>query len=404
MLYLHLRLYPPYDTMTKQCYEIILNHNCDLACGFCSQSDFDPAAATELKAAVRHIYTAKKLGYQRLGFSGGEALLRSDLPSLTAIARKVGFKAVRLQTNGMKLSDQKLCRNLAEAGLTVCKFTFLGENARTHDRCTGKTGSFKKSLRGLDNMLALNLSVGVNLLLTKQNYRRLKKSMRFFMDRGVSNFVLIYPIYVGNMRRNYRTLGVSMPDASKFITEALDLAQAAGLGKGVKALNMPPCLLPGHETRAVELYKFNTLVASPLGRTWDLDSNIADAKERGPICAACAFKRRCPGVDHNYLDLFGWKGFNPIRKPAKKKALRPEPGYLDSLEKCFMEVLKNENAISTSRVLAIARNLPLCHDCRDGSSVLATGEALVKKGRVKRSFITGKYFWSLAPAQDRRLT
>ena len=167
---------------------------------------------------------------------------------------------------------------------------------------------------------------------------------------------------------------------------------------------MPPCLLPGHETRAVELYKFNTMVASPLGRTWDLDSNITDAKERGAVCAACVFKRRCPGVDHNYLDLFGWKGFRPVTRPAKKKALRPEPGYLDSLEKCFVEVLKKENDISTTRVLSLARNLPLCHDCRDGSSVLTTGEALVKKGRVKRTFKTGKYFWSLAPAQDRRWT
>ena len=235
-------------------------------------------------------------------------------------------------------------------------------------------------------MLELNLSVGVNLLVTKQNYKRLKNILRFFMDRGVSEFVLIYPIYVGNMRRNWRALGVSMPGASRYMTEALDLALAAGLGKGVKALNMPPCLLPGHETRAVELYKFYTMVASPLGRSWDLDTNIAGAKERGPVCAACLFRTRCPGVDHNYLELFGWKGFKPVTGPAKQKAVRPEPGYLNSLEKCFIETLNKEDGIPTARVLALARSLPLCRDCRDGSSVLSTGETLVKKGRIKRNF------------------
>lgn len=382
--------------MPKDCYEIILNHNCDLACGFCSQSDFDPAVKAGLKAAVRHIYTARKLGYRRLGFSGGEALLRSELPSLAATARKVGFKAVRLQTNGMKLSDPELCRKLAGAGLTVCKFTFLDSGAPVHDRLTGTKGSFKKSLRGLDNMLSLKLAVGVNLLVTKLNYRKLRTALKFFMDRGVSNFTLIYPIFVGNMRGNFRTLGVGMPEASNSIVSALDLARAAGLGRGVKALNMPPCLLPGHEDEAVDIYKFNTMVASPLGLSWDLDSNIAGAKERGPVCAACLFRKRCPGVDHNYLELFGWKGFKPVMKPAKKKALRPEPGYLNGLEKCFVEVLKKEDGLSTAGVLALARDLPLCHDCRDGSSVLATGETLVKKGRVKRSFKNGKYFWFLA--------
>ena len=381
--------------MPKQCYEIILNHNCDLACRFCSQSDFDPAARAGLKEAVRHICSAKRAGYKRLGFSGGESLLRSDLPSLAATARKVGFKAVRLQTNGMKLSDPDLCRRLAEAGLTVCKFTFLGDGPALHDGLTGTKGSFKKSLLGLDNMLSLKLSVGVNLLVTRQNYRRLKKIMRFFMDRGVSNFVIIYPIYVGNMRRNRRAIGVAMPAASKFIVEALDLAQAAGLGRGVKALNMPPCLLPGHESRSVELYKFNTMIASPLGGSWDLDSNISGAKARGPVCEACLFRKRCLGVDRNYLELFGWKGFKPILETPGKKSLPPEPGYLSALEKCFIEVLKIADGISTARVLALARGLPLCHDCRDGSSVIVTGEALIKKGRVKRDFRKGKYFWSL---------
>lgn len=381
--------------MSRDCYEIILNHNCDLACKFCSQGDFDPAVKCGLKNAVRHIYTAGKLGYRRLGFSGGEALLRKDLPFLIATAREVGFRTIRLQTNGMKLSDPALCRRLADAGLTVCKFTFLGSGAGVHDRLTGTAGSFKKSLRGLDNMLDLKLAVGVNLLVTKQNYKKLPAALKFFMDRGVADFVLIYPIYVGNMRKNRRALGVSMPEASASVAGALDLAEAAGLGGGVKALNMPPCLLPGHEERAVDLYKFNTMVASPLGLSWDLDANISEAKESGPVCAACSFRDRCLGVDSNYLELFGWRGFKPVVTRPKKPRPGPGGGYLTGLEKCFMEVLGKENGIPTARVLAVARGLALCHDCRDGAGVLATGEALIKKGRVKRVFKKGKYFWRL---------
>ena len=379
--------------MTRDCYEIILNNDCDLACGFCSQSDFDPAVRRGLRAAVRHICAARKLGYRRIGFSGGEALLREDLPFLIAAARRAGFRIVRLQTNGVRLSSPALCGSLARAGLTVCKFTFLGQTPGVHDRLTGVRGSFRKSLRGLDNMLALKLSVGVNLLVTAHNHGNLDQALKFFMDRGVSSFVIIYPLYVGRLRRNFRNIGVSMPKASDGICKALDLADAAGLGGGVKALNMPPCLLPGHEDRAVDLYRFNTVVAFPHGTVRDLDRDTAEAKGHGPVCASCAFKAKCPGVDFNYLSLFGWKGFRPAAGPAKRRALRPRPGYLNGMETCFMEILSRENGISTARVLELARGLPLCHDCRDGAGVLATGEALMRKKLVTRDFARGRYSW-----------
>ncbi|OGS07513.1 MAG: hypothetical protein A2270_09615 [Elusimicrobia bacterium RIFOXYA12_FULL_51_18] len=382
--------------MPKDCYEIILNHNCDLACGFCSQSDFDPAAKCSLRNAVHHICAAKKQGYKRIGFSGGEALLHEDLTFLTAAARRAGFKVIRLQTNGMKLSNPALCLSLAEAGLTVCKFTFLGNTSRVHDRLTGASGSFRKSLAGLDHMLALKLTVGVNLLITRHNYDGLKPALKFFMDRGVSEFVLIYPIYVGRMRENFKTLGISMPEASAGISKALDFTDSAGLGAGVKALNMPPCLLPGHERKAVDLYKFNTVVAPPGRPILDLDKNVSEAKERGPVCARCFFRRKCGGVNFNYLALFGWKGFKPAAGPAKRKKLRPAPGYLSGMEKCFVEVLKKEDGIPTSKVLELARSLPLCHDCDDGAGVLTTGEVLINKGLIKRDFKKGKYLWRLA--------
>jgi len=382
--------------MSRDCYEIILNHDCDLACGFCSQVDFDQKVRSGLAAAVRHIYSARKAGYRRLGFSGGEALLREDLPALISAARGVGFRTIRLQTNGARLSSLSLCRRLAEAGLTVCKFTFLAGRASIHDRLTGIPGSFGKSLAGLDNMLALKLSVGVNLLATRLNYRELGAALKFFMDRGAADFTLIYPIYTGAMRQNSASLGVALPEASPHFTKALDLALAAGLGGGVKALNIPPCLLPGHERRAVDLYRFNTVVASPRGPLRDLDADTALDKTHGPPCAACVLRERCGGVDRRHAALFGWAGFSPIRKLRTLRIPEPERGYLSGLEKCFLETLKIRDGLSTAEVLRAARTIPLCHDCRDGAGVLTTGAGLVKKGLVKKSFRKGAYIWRLA--------
>ena len=377
----------------RDCCEIILNHACDLGCAFCSQADFSPSSLMTPGEAVGHIYRAKKEGFTRLGFSGGEALLRRDLPQLVKAARRVGFKAVRLQTNGLRLASLPAAEKLVRAGLTVCKFTFAGHLPAVHDRLVGKPGAFKKSLAGLSNMLGLKAAVGVNLLITKANYRTLPETLKFFMEKGVSNFVLIYPIYTGAMARS-AALRVSLPAAAPFIVKALRLAAESGLGREVKALNVPPCPLPGFENRAAGLYRFNTVVVAADGEARDLDSSVAAARRQGPPCAACFFRKACRGIDHNYLEIFGWKGISPVRRKPAAEKLKTGPFFTNN-EKCFLELLKGGKPRSTAEILRAAKSVPLCYDCADGANVMVTGALLVKKGLIKRTFQGGIYFWSL---------
>jgi MoaA/NifB/PqqE/SkfB family radical SAM enzyme len=380
----------------RDCCEIILNHACDLRCGFCSQADFSTASHMKPADAVRHIYAAKKAGFSRLGFSGGEALLRRDLPQLVKAARKVGFRAVRLQTNGTALAAPAAARKLVKAGLTVCKFTFASHLPAVHDRLVGKSGAFTKSLAGLDNMLALKAAVGVNLLVTRANYRSLPETLGFFMRRGAAAFVLIYPLYEGAMARS-KNLRVSLPQAGPFIVEALRLASAAGLGGEVKALNAPPCVLPGFEGRAAGLYRFNTVVIAADGGARDLDDCVAASKLQGAPCARCYFGGTCSGIDRNYLAVFGWKGIRPVlNKPAP--APRRAGPLLTNNEKCFAEILRGGRELGTAAILAAARKLPLCRGCSDGSHVLLTGQALVKRGLARRRLARGVYYWRLKDA------
>ncbi|MBI4352188.1 MAG: radical SAM protein [Elusimicrobia bacterium] len=380
----------------RDCCEIILNHACDLGCAFCSQADFEPSSSMPAAEAVRHIYAARKAGFRRLGFSGGEALLRRDLPQLIKAARSVGFKAVRLQTNGIRLAGTTAAAELVKAGLTVCKFTFASHRPETHDRLVGGKGAFRKSLAGLENMLKLKAAVGVNLLVTKANYRNLPETLKFFMEEGVPNFVLIYPIHTGAMARS-AGLRVSLPRAAPYLVEALRLASDSGLGREVKALNVPPCLLPGFEHRASGLYRFNTVVVAADGEKRDLDTAAAAARRRGPPCPRCYFGTKCRGVDVNYLELFGWKGIFPVKSrpaPARSKA----GPFFTNNEKCFLELLRGGKTRGTAELLRAAKSVPLCYDCADGANVLLTGSSLVKKGLVNRSFRNGAYFWSLNDA------
>src|SRR3989339_1663792 len=123
------------------CYEILLNYNCNARCSFCSQGSFDKSANAKFPDVAKEIYLGKKKGYARLGLSGGEPLLRKDLCKIISVGRAVGFRFIRLQTNGILLADKGLCRAWAAWGLTFCKFTFASHKAAVHDALIGRPGA-----------------------------------------------------------------------------------------------------------------------------------------------------------------------------------------------------------------------------------------------------------------------
>lgn len=384
-------------TETGKCYELILNYNCNARCRFCSQGDFDKSLNAPFEAIARNIYSAYKAGYRRLGLTGGEPLIRPDILKVIALGKSVGFRFIRVQTNGIKLADPAFCRALVGAGLTFCKFSFTTDRAADHDKLVGVPGALKKALAGLEHLRRLKIRLGTNILVNKFNYRRLPQILRFYLGRGITNFVVIYPVYNGAMAVNAGKIGVSLADCEPHFEAAVKTMEAAGLPGEILFLNTPPCFLKGRESLAIGLDLFNTLVTDPLGGRTDLDANAAAAKLKGPPCRRCALAKKCRGADEHYIKTFGWAGFVPVKKPGAAPAV-PASGrvYLSDNEKCLMEILRRKPAASTKEVLALSRDIVLCRDCSDGNAVMTAAASLAAKGLVQSSFERGVYRWSLA--------
>ena len=384
-----------------KCFELILNYNCNARCAFCSQGDFDKSLNAPFAAVARNIYSAYKDGYRRLGFTGGEPLISPDILKAVALGKSVGFRFIRVQTNGIKLADPAFCRALGKAGLTFCKFSFTSDSAAEHDALVGVPGALKKALAGLENLRKLKIRLGTNILVNRLNYKRLPEIIKFYLERGITNFVIIYPVYNGAMAKNAKKLGVSLPSCERYFGEDVKTMEAAGLPGEILFLNTPPCFLGGREKLAIGLDLFNTLVTDPLGGTTDLDANAEAAKVKGPPCGSCALKIKCRGADVHYLANFGWKGFVPVKKPGSlKKTAAAGRIYLSDNEKCLVEILRLKPVASTKEILALSKNIVLCRDCSDGNAVMTSAASLVSKGLVKTSFSRGVYRWSLARPYD----
>ena len=255
----------------RDCFEIITNYYCNLGCKFCSQIMSGFSFSNEL--ILKEIYTAKKSGFRRIGFSGGESTLREEISFYIKTARKVGFDFIRLQTNGYLLASSELSHKLIDSGLSYVKFTFLSHKKDIHDLLVSKTGAFEASLKGLKNFIN-KTGVGVNILINSKNYKNLKDDIKFFLELGVSDFVIIYPIYTARMYENRGFLKIPISRAFNSIVEVLDMADAYRITGSFKILNIPPCLLGKYAKRSADFYRFNTVVSEPgIGR-YDIDEQM----------------------------------------------------------------------------------------------------------------------------------
>ena len=126
---------------------IELTRRCPLACLHCylPETRGRAPAGKELSAAgwAAVLRQLARAGGMFLVFTGGEPLLRPDLPELCRLAKALNFD-VRVFSTGLGLTPA-LAGELKKAGVSSFEMSFYGRPA-AHDRVTGLKGSFRRSL------------------------------------------------------------------------------------------------------------------------------------------------------------------------------------------------------------------------------------------------------------------
>jgi len=395
-----------------KCFDILLNYNCNAKCLFCSQ-DFEWRKVPNdmpFEEAARRIYSAYQQGYRRLGFTGGEPTIRRELVKLIALAKKVGYTYIRIQTNGIRIADWDYVKSLADAGLTFVKFSIHGHNAEIHDSLTGVPGSFDKCLKAIENLKKLKIGIGVNIVLNERNYRHLVEFYELFLlELELSNFVIIAPLYEGNMKLHDvrgSKIGARITDYAPYIKKAYEVFTRINFPKPPLLLHFTPCVLPGYEQQMLGWSAFNTMVVSPKGEVRDLDMTAQDHTVKTQECSKCVYNDRCIGFDASYARVFGTDEIRALREvPARYDAHLRQQAHegrmvdgrvvLTDNERCVLEVLGMKSPVTTQEFLQIAEGIPLCKDCKDENAVIVAAETLIRMGKVQRRFEKGRYLWSL---------
>ena len=219
---------------------------CNLSCIYCYNAwhavDDYPS---DLLSTRRTIGMLAKViaesGVKRIAFTGGEPLLRDDLPELVFAVRSKGVVATLL-TNGLLL-DREWVRDLLRAEVSQIQLTLLGMDPEVHDRHCGR-GQHEKVMAALELLESMGAHVTVNMVVTRHNIEEIPAVMRLIAERGQSLFLLnrFNPGGHGLEDGRMEDLMLDREDTIRMLTLAQQGAEELGITPAA-SVPIPPCVV-----------------------------------------------------------------------------------------------------------------------------------------------------------------
>ncbi len=159
-------------------------------------------------------------GTELLILTGGEPLLRKDLPLLAQHAAALGI-AVVLGTTGTLITPQK-ARELKEHGVTAAGISIDSLDAAKHDAFRGVRGAWQRAVNGLDACREAGLDVLVHTTAMRMNQEEVPAIVQFAHEKGARAFHLFFLVCTGRGEqltdlspKEYETLLNSVLDAQE---------------------------------------------------------------------------------------------------------------------------------------------------------------------------------------------
>lgn len=173
-----------------------VTRRCNLKCVHCYAHAKTTAEDNELSTAegMDLIDDLAQFGSPVMLFSGGEPLVREDLPQLAEYAVKKGMRAV-ISTNGTLITADT-ARMLKAIGLSYVGISLDGME-QINDRFRGVKGAYDMAIRGIENCTAAGIKVGLRFTINKFNSDEIPKIFNLLEDMDIPRACFYHLVYAG---------------------------------------------------------------------------------------------------------------------------------------------------------------------------------------------------------------
>ena len=212
--------------------EVAITYRCNLSCRFCyagcgqgcSRGNGSEMILSQIKRILEIIY--KEAQAPTVSFTGGEPLLRSDLPKMVVFAKSLGFR-VNLITNGTLATTERV-KVLADAGLDSAQVSIEGSRSQIHDGITGLPGSFEQSVAGIKSIKASGIPVHHHTTMNRFNWDDLDRMPQLAADLGLDRLSMNMVIPTGTAEDNSEIL-VRYSEVEEKLLEVKAHAETVGV-------------------------------------------------------------------------------------------------------------------------------------------------------------------------------
>ena len=292
--------------------DVIMGHACNVECDYCTitrEMRRDSLSTTDI---ARHLHRGRSDGLDVVSFGGGEPTIRRDLVPLVRLARELGYRTIKIQSNGLMYAYEDFALSLLDAGANQFNISVMGRDREMYRGIMDRPDAFDLVVAGLGHLVRSDARVVADVIMKRDTITRLADTVSCFADLGVEHFVLWLVSLTDRNAANVDSL-VPISEMRPYVYEAFEVGRRRSIR--VVSRHIPPCMLRDRTDHVWNVNLDRFLIVTPGGTFWLSESRIT-ANTFVAACEGCGARGRCMGVRRDYLDRFGAGEVRPFAGPV----------------------------------------------------------------------------------------
>lgn len=220
--------------MTTQLSFIVFEttQQCNLDCRYCYNVWKTPHHQTSCKSSYSQAMKSLKRLFKvadvrQVTMSGGEPFLSDRFLETVLFCRMQG-KSVNIITNGNTATREEY-QQAHQLGVGMFQLPFHSPTPESHEKMTGKPGSWKKSKESMEYLLSLGAKVSAVVIVTSVNAAEVPRTFDALNDMGIKSILFNRFNIGGRGIAESHWLSPSVPDLRQAFRDAENAAAKYGM-------------------------------------------------------------------------------------------------------------------------------------------------------------------------------